>query len=171
WLAMTYAAARAQFGGDAIDTGERVLYESMLGLPLVQKGNPATGYGDTSGINLFNPSGDAVVAAVQFLDSAGVPVAPTVDATDAEAPTTMPVPAGAAVTVYTLSQSEMTAGFLGSAVVGVVGDGALVGVSNNVNYEVIGDGSAVFSLVPTPFFNIGFGFTVDSEPENPMGTT
>ena len=171
WHAMSYAAGSALVGGDAAPLANgRVLYESMLALPLVQKGNPATGYGDTSGINLFNPSGDAVTAAVQFLDSAGVPVAPTVDATDAEAPTTMPVPAGAGVTVYTLSQSEMTAGFLGSAVVGVVGDGALVGVSNNVNYEVAGDGSAVFNLAPTSFTNFGIGFTVDSEDENPVGT-
>ncbi|ACZ39395.1 hypothetical protein [Sphaerobacter thermophilus] len=153
WHAMTYAAARAQFGGDAIDTGERVLYESMLGLPLVQKGNPTTGYGDTSGINLFNPSDAAVTAYVQFLSSSGVPVAPTVDATDAEKPLSFPMPAGAGATIYTLSLSEMPAGFQGSAVVGVVGDGALVGVSNNVNYEVAGDGSAVYNLAPTWVFD------------------
>jgi len=94
------------------------------------------------------------VAAVQFLDSAGVPVAPTVDATDAEKPLSFPMPAGAGATIYTLDLSEMPAGFQGSAVVGVVGDGALVGVSNNVNYEVAGDGSAVFNLAPTSFVEI-----------------
>src|SRR5690606_35186864 len=85
--AMSYAAGSALVGGDAAPLANgRELYESMLALPLVQKGNPATGYGDTSGINLFNPSGDAVTAAVQFLDSAGVPVAPTVAADDSEKP-------------------------------------------------------------------------------------
>jgi len=169
--AMSYAAGSALVGGDSVPLANgRELYESLLGLPLVQKGNPTSGFGDTSGINLFNPSGDAVTAAVQFLDSAGVPVAPTVGADDSENPLTFQLPAGAGATIYTLSLSELPAGFQGSAVVGVVGDGALVGVSNNVNYEVAGDGSAVFNLAPTSFANFGLGFTVDSESENPVGT-
>ncbi|MBX6723009.1 MAG: hypothetical protein IRY92_07220, partial [Dactylosporangium sp.] len=154
WHAMSYAAGRAQVAGGILEFGDRVLYESMLGLPLVQKGNPTTGFGDTSGINLFNPSGDAVTAAVQFVDSAGVPVAPTVGADDSEAPLSLQIPAGAGATLYTLDLSEMPVGFQGAAVVGVVGDGELVGVSNNVNYEVAGDGSAVFNLAPTSFVEI-----------------
>jgi len=154
WHAMSYAASRAQVAGGILEFGDRVLFESMLGLPLVQKGNPSSGFGDTSGINLFNPSGDAVTAAVQFVDSAGVPVAPTVGADDSEAPLSLQIPAGAGATLYTLDLSEMPVGFQGAAVVGVVGDGELVGVSNNVNYEVAGDGSAVFNLAPTSFVEI-----------------
>src|SRR5690606_6206519 len=60
WHAMSYPAQRAQAAGRAVSSdgtpiNGRRLYESMLALPLVQKGNPLTGLGDTSGINLFNP--------------------------------------------------------------------------------------------------------------------
>ena len=131
------------------DTG-RWFYERLLALPLVQRGITDTGTGDTSGINLFNPDpNDTVVAWVQFVDSAGVPVAPTVTGTDAEAPFNLPLGPHAGATLYTLGYSEMLDGFIGSAVIGVVGNGALVGVSNNVNYAVAGDGSAAFNLIRT----------------------
>ena len=176
WHAMSYAAGRAQAGGrvvasDGTPVNGRMLYESLLGLPLVQKGNPATGYGDTSGINLYNPGEDSVEVWVQFVDSAGVPVAPTREVTDAEKPLSFPMPAGSGATIYTLSLSEMVAGFQGSAVVGVVGDGALLGVSNNVNYEVAGDGSAVYNLTVTPQATPRFAvdFDVDwGESPNPV---
>ncbi|MDI3340031.1 MAG: DUF4815 domain-containing protein [Sphaerobacter sp.] len=152
--ALSYPASRAQGGGrEAASAGTpvngRVLYEALLALPLVQKGNPSTGMGDTSGINLFNPSGAAVEAWVQFVDPSGVPVAPTVAANDAEAPLRFPLPAGAGATLSTLNLSEQPAGLVGSAVVGAVGAGTLVGVSNNVNHAVGGDGSAVYSLAVT----------------------
>ncbi|MFS8533477.1 MAG: hypothetical protein FWJ91_17135, partial [Sphaerobacter thermophilus] len=93
--AMSYAAGRSLQGGFAFDLSwtplGRVYYTSMLALPLVQKGNPQTGTGDTSGINLFNSDANSSVNAwVQFLDSAGVPVAPTVAADDSEQPYVMP---------------------------------------------------------------------------------
>src|SRR5690606_2891631 len=62
--AMSYPAVLDQYGdwverpGDFFNpifwTG-RYFYRHALSLPLVQKGNPTTGTGDTSGINLFNP--------------------------------------------------------------------------------------------------------------------
>ena len=126
----------------------RWFYPSMLALPLVQKGNPLTGTGDTSGINLFNAdAAHAVEAYLQFVDPAGVPVAPTVGPDDSEDPIKLPLGPHAGATVYTLTYSEMSPGFQGAVVVGIVGDGALVGVSNNVNYDVAFDGSAVFNLV------------------------
>jgi len=151
--AMSYAASGGLPGVvsngriPVLDTG-RWFYARLLALPLVQKGITDTGTGDTSGINLFNPDpDDNVVAWVQFVDSAGVPVAPTVTGTDGEAPIELPLGPHAGATLYTLRYSEMLDGFIGSAVIGVVGNGALVGVSNNVNYAVAGDGSAAFNLV------------------------
>jgi len=151
--AMSYPASSALWGWETweLDDSGRYWYDNLLALPLVQKGNPTTGVGDTSGINLFNPDGEySVNAYIQFVDSAGVPVAPTVGADDSEAPIVLPLSAGAGATVYTLNYSEMPAGFQGAAIVGVVGDdGELVGVSNNVNYAVDGDGSAVYNLANT----------------------
>src|SRR5690606_7137960 len=166
--AMSYPTGRAQAGGAsrALDSG-RVLYEALLALPLMQKGNPSTGFGDTSGINLLNPSGAAVTAAVQFVDAAGVPVAPTVGSDDREAPLILDLPAGAEATVYTLSLSEMPTGFQGAAVVGVVGAGALVGVSNSVNYDVPGDGSAVYNLARTDFTRFQARLSVDATSATP----
>jgi hypothetical protein len=144
----------------------RVFYTSQLNLPLVQKGTKDStgGHGDTSGINLFNsdPS-QGVTAWVQFEDVAGVPVAPTTGSNEAEQPIQVPIGALSSHTIYTMDYSEMPDNFQGSAVVGVVyasvadalnklASGPLVGVSNNVNYDVNGDGSAVFNM------NIGYQF-------------
>ena len=154
--AMSYPASSALWGWETseLDDSGRYWYDNLLALPLVQKGNPTTGVGDTSGINLFNPDGEySVNAYIQFVDSAGVPVAPTVGKDDGEAPIVLPLSAGAGATVYTLNYSEMPAGFQGAAIVGVVGDGELVGVSNNVNYAVDGDGSAVYNLANTVLYD------------------
>ena len=153
--AMSYPASFAIEGDYVVGPGDedgRYWYDNLLALPLVQKGNPTTGVGDTSGINLFNPDDDEVDAYIQFVDQSGVPVAPTVGADDSEAPIVLPLSAGAGATVYTLNYSEMPAGFQGAAIVGVVGDGELVGVSNNVNYAVDGDGSAVYNLANTDLY-------------------
>ena len=140
---------------DPEDAEGRYFYYALLALPLVQKGNPTTGTGDTSGINLFNPDPEYDVELyVQFVDAAGVPVAPTVGPDDSEDPIELPLGPHAGATIYTLTYSEMPAGFQGSAIIGVVGyedAGALVGVSNNVNYDVAGDGSAAFNLVKNQF--------------------
>src|SRR5690606_10610847 len=102
----------------------------------------------TSGINLFNADiDDPAEVYLVFVDSAGVPVAPTVGANDSEDPIVFPMAPHAGATIYTLNYSEMPAGFQGAAIIGIGDSGNLVGVSNNVNYDVAGDGSAVYNLV------------------------
>jgi hypothetical protein len=179
--AMSYPAQYGAYAGFAYDTSQfpaladfftntiglsegRVFYNAQLNLPLVQKGwkDNNGGHGDTSGINLFNadPS-KGVTAWVQFEDIAGLPVAPTTGANEAEEPIQVPIGALSSHTIYTMNYAEMPNNFQGSAVVGVVyptvedalskfGVGPLVGVSNNVNYDVAGDGSSVFNM------NIGY---------------
>ena len=137
--------------------------------------------GDFSGINLFNadPS-EGVTAWVQFVDTAGIPVAPTTGSNESEKPIQVPIGALSSHTIYTADYSELPGGFVGSAVVGVVyptlaeaaakfAVGPLVGVSNNVNYDVSGDGSSAFSMntsfhflpnVPEGCLYPGFSFQV-----------
>lgn len=168
--AMSYPAQEGVFAGFAYDTGQfpaltdllgglgRVVYNADLSLPLMQNGNHSTGMGDFSGINLFNADADnGVTAWVQFLDSSGLPVAPTTGANERELPFKLSMPALGSAIVYTGNYSELPAPFVGSAVVGAVYPtvesanearvtGPLVAVSNNVNYAVNGDGSAVYNL-------------------------
>lgn len=131
----------------------RYWYTQTLALPLFQVGD-AGGLGDVSGINLFNPGGQAQRAYVQFLRASGAPEAPTASGS-AEAPATLSVliPAGghAIVYPYDAAWSGVPRSFTGTALVGVDDEGGssggfLVGISNNVNYAVSGDGSAVYAL-------------------------
>src|SRR5699024_7575899 len=119
-----------------------------LALPLAQKGNPATGSGDTSGIQLFNTDADdSVRAEIVIYGANGLPVGPTVQNNDAD-PIGITVPAHGNYTLYTHNLSELSSGFRGSVVVyHDGGQGELVGVSNNVNYDVSGDGSTAFNLI------------------------
>ena len=116
----------------------------QLNIPLIQKGNPLTGLGDTSGINLFNASSEASTTDwVSFYQPSGALAAPTLNA-----PYEITLGALNTATIYTMDFSEMSAGFQGSAqVVPVAGAGVVFGVSNNVNYDVQGDGSAVYNAV------------------------
>ena len=118
----------------------------FLAMPLIQKGSPYTGLGDTSGINLFNASSDgSTVADVYFFQPSGALAAPTL-----QQPYELTLGPLGTATVYTMDFSEMSAGFQGSAIaVPVEGSGILFGVSNNVNYDVQGDGSAVYNMVNT----------------------
>jgi hypothetical protein len=132
--AMSYVTDSEWMNGD----GE------MLALPLVQKGNPATGLGDTSGVQFFNADPtDNVNFDVTFYDPTGNEVAPTLTT-----PITFNLSGHQGVTVYTHNYSEMPAGFQGSLIAEYnFGGGQLVAVSNNVNYAVQADGAAVFNLV------------------------
>lgn len=125
-----------------------------LSLPLVQKGNPATGMGDASGINLFNLAytgagegpGTSTIW-VWFFQPSGALAAPTLGQ-----PMVLSLPAYSNATIYTMSPTnnltEMSTGFQGSAIVTpTAGSGSIFGVSNNVNYAIAGDGSAVFNLI------------------------
>ncbi|MCM8749408.1 Ig-like domain-containing protein [Thermomicrobiaceae bacterium CFH 74404] len=131
----------------------RYWYTQTLALPLFQVGD-ASGLGDVSGIELFNPGGQAQRAYVQFLRASGAPEAPTASGS-AEAPAALSVliPAGghAIIYPYDAAWSGVPRGFTGTALVGVDDEGGgsggfLVGISNNVNYAVNGDGSAVYAL-------------------------
>jgi hypothetical protein len=131
----------------------RYWYTQTLALPLFQVGD-ASGLGDVSGITLFNPGGQAQRAYVQFLRGSGAPEAPTVSGS-AESPAVLSVliPAGghAIIYPYDAAWSGLPRGFTGTALVGVDEEGGgsggfLVGISNNVNYAVGGDGSAVYAL-------------------------
>jgi hypothetical protein len=114
-----------------------------LSLPLVQKGW-ADGSGDTSGFQVFNPSPDEPVTyELYFFDSSGVAVSPT--HLGPVQTTLMPREIS---TVYTMDLSMMPQNQRASAVlVPVEGEGSIVGVSNNVNYTVAGDGSVAFNMV------------------------
>lgn len=116
-------------------------------LPLVQKGNPNAGTGDTSGIQFFNasPSGSSSSVAeiwIDFFDSTGNRVAPTL--TDS---IYYQLRAHQGVTIYTHNLHEMPSGFQGSAYIDTNGGGRLSAVSNNVNYAVETDGAAAYNAV------------------------
>ena len=132
----------------------------MLALPLVQKGNPATGLGDTSGIQFFNADPQQNVEfGVEFFDPTGNLVAPTLTT-----PINFNLSGHQGVTVYTHNYSEMPAGFQGSLVATYnSGGGDLSAVSNNVNYAVQADGAAVFNLV-NPGDGVTFGDIFGEEP-------
>jgi hypothetical protein len=139
-------------GGDVGDAmsyvteGQNAVEGEALALPLVQKGNPATGLGDTTGVQLFNADAqNSIEFSVFFLDSTGNFVAPTLNPA---APITVSLSGHQGYTLYTHNYSEMPAGFQGSLAVDFIqGDGELAAVSNNVNYAVNGDGATVFNLI------------------------
>ena len=125
---------------------------SPIVIPLIQKGNPNTGTGDTSGIQMFNPDPQyATYAMVRFFDPTGNRVAPTLNV-DIE----LELSSHQGYTLYTHNFSEMPAGFQGSAI--IFADGALNAVSNNVNYAVQYDGAVAYTGVRPmmPFFFVDF---------------
>lgn len=127
-----------------------------LSVALVQKGTSlqpdGTLAGDTSGINLFNGNPfDPSLVVVWFFDQTGATVAPTL-----AAPVVLDIPPYGGATLYTPFYQEMPAGFQGSALARVLDGGPVSAISNNVNYAVEGDGSAVFNLhVATPLQEVG----------------
>jgi outer membrane protein assembly factor BamB len=148
------------FGGDE-EVGDAMSYVTehdpatggqTLGLPLVQKGNPNTGLGDTSGVQFFNPQPAASTDfEILVFDTTGNQVAPTLNT-----PLSFNLSGHQGVTVYTHNYSEMPAGFQGSLTASV-GSGELTGVSNNVNYDVQNDGAAAYNLVKFTSRNVYSG--------------
>jgi hypothetical protein len=138
-----------KYTGDQPDVGHAMSYPTTpfaaeaaqaLGLPLAQKGYLATGHGDTTGIQIFNPSDEEALITV---------VAWAQDGTQ-EWVENYAIPAKESRTVYSMS-IDLPEGFLGAALVPVGGGaGKVVAVSNNVNYAVQYDGSSSFPLVFTP---------------------
>ena len=118
----------------------------LLSVPLIQKGTslaPSGQFsGDTSGVQLFNAnaSGPATVA-YAFYDQTGALVAPTLTG-----PVVTTIGALSAATLYTPFFAEMPAGFQGAFQAKVrSGIGPVAAVSNNVNYDVVGDGTAAYN--------------------------
>jgi hypothetical protein len=140
--ALSYMATAA--GAQLIPEFEEMGYRSSLSIPLVQKGSAITGLGDTSGIQLFNPDPNSSVrVAIEFFNQSGNSSQPT-----ANAPMTMTLQPYQNATLYTMTFSGMLQNFSGSAVVTPIeGGGQIVGVSNNVNYDVQGDGAVAFNMV------------------------
>jgi hypothetical protein len=105
-------------------------------VPLIQKGSPIDGMGDTSGINIMNPNAAAVTANVYFVNPSGF---------NAQnfGVSSVTIPGFANGFVYSLWQNNLPNGFTGAAQ--VVASQPVAAVSANVNYEVDGDGSAIFN--------------------------
>src|SRR5690606_10671552 len=99
-------------------------------VPLVQKGSPTTGMGDTSGINMMNPNPEAVTANVYWVNPSGFNAANF-------GTSSVTIPGFANGFVYTLWQHNLPNGFSGAAQ--VIASQPIVAVSANVNYEVDGD--------------------------------
>jgi hypothetical protein len=148
------AVDEVKYFGNLPDVGHAMSYVTQpqpavegeaLALPLVQKGNPNTGLGDTSGVQLFNTSASQQVNFhIMFYDPTGNPVAPTLNV-----PFSGQLSPHAGFTLYTHNLTEMPSGFQGSLVIDVSGPGGLAAVSNNVNYDVNGDGSVAYNLIRT----------------------
>jgi len=105
-------------------------------IPLVQKGNPADGMGATSGINIMNPNATAATANVYWVDQSGM------NASNFGI-SGVTIPGFANGFVYGLWQHNLPNGFFGAAQ--VISNVPVAAVSANVDYQVEGDGSAIFN--------------------------
>lgn len=172
--AMSYIATAATAGVyDLAQPGNdfSVLgFGPRLAAPIIQKGSPSTGLGDTSGIELFNAVSDSGATVWgYFFDPAGNLVAPSLNLLSPWVASMGPL---GGTTFYTLNVSEMPVGHVGSAMIFPVmggntdNEGSVAGVTNVVNYDVQGDGAAVFNL-----FNTWgqFRFFVSQNPCLPVG--
>jgi len=126
--ALSYLAQRGVQGG-----------VGQLYMPLFQKQGQLSGGNDNSGIALFNAGTFSASVQIDFYDSSGARVAPTL-----AGPITATIPAFGGFIAYAPSYGEMPGGFQGSVV--VTGLGLVAGVSNNVNYDVQFDGSAAYNM-------------------------
>jgi hypothetical protein len=178
------AVDEVKYFGDLPDVNHAMSYmveddaiglDESLALPLVQKGDMETAFGDTTGIQLFNPTDGNAAVAIWFIDQDG-----------AEAlaiPQVVWLGPQEGHTAYTFDFDELPVDFQGSAIIRVLsGDGQVTAASNNVNYEVQFDGSSSFNLVqsgavgPEPPTDLPFpppvSFTVEpAEATNEVGTT
>ena len=144
------AVDEVKYFGDDPDTGHAMSYMverhaaeagESLAMPLVQRGD-VDATGDTTGIQIFNPSDEDVVVALWYFDVDG-------DVFE-DSPELISLGAKEGDTAYTMDETNMPAGFNGSAIIQVLaGDGSITAASNNVNYSVAHDGSSSYNLVRT----------------------
>ncbi|MCS7294169.1 MAG: hypothetical protein NZ761_02090, partial [Dehalococcoidia bacterium] len=111
----------------------------VLRVPLYQKAGVSGN--DTSGIQLFNTSATTPATVnVEFLDAAGTAVPPSPIVLAGIGPR-------AAATVYAPSVGGLAANFQGHVrIAHAPGSGQVVAITNNVNYDVLADGSAAFNV-------------------------
>ena len=144
--------------------------DETLSVALIQKGTsmgPSGQFsGDTSGVQLFNTSstGPATVW-YAFFDQTGALVAPTLTG-----PVATTIGALGAATLYTPFFAEMPNGFQGSFLATVVSGGPVAAVSNTVNYDVVGDGTAAYNAFLSTGL-VGFNLALDpTDATNLAGT-
>ncbi|HLI50566.1 MAG TPA: hypothetical protein VKU87_02145, partial [Thermomicrobiaceae bacterium] len=115
---------------------------NTLSLPLFQNGQNVNGveHGDTSGINLFNPGNNTATGSVLFYGLDGTLQTPSNIGT-----VPFSVASHATGLIYAPSMAQMSPGIQLTAVV-TVDTGRVAAVSNNVNYDVNGDGGVVFQM-------------------------
>ncbi len=151
------------FGNDA-NVGQAFSYSAtsnaydVLAAALVQKGNPANGMGATSGINFMNTNASATVVEATWLNPSGFGAANF-------GSSIVWVPGFATGFVYTMFHNNLPNGYVGSAI--VTSDLPIVATTANVDYQVSGDGTAIWNLSnPCGFFREA-GFCVWESPLEP----
>jgi hypothetical protein len=137
------------FGNDA-NVGQAFSYAATGNVftdqaaPLVQKGNPSTGMGATSGINFLNPNSGATVVTTTWINPSGFTASNFADSI-------VWVPGFSTGFVYTMFHGNLPNGFYGSAL--VTSDLPIAATTANVDYQVQGDGTVVWNLYnPCGFF-------------------
>jgi hypothetical protein len=161
------AVDSVKYTGADQDVGQALSYLAQRGVigagqlfvPLFQKQGRLSGGNDNSGVALFNAGNFAGTAQLFVFDSSGALVAPT-----RFSPVLVNVPPKGQFIFYAPDYAEMPGGFQGSIVVFTAAE-HLVGVSNNVNYDVTFDGSAAFNM---PFSQVAQVQGAD-DPNNPAG--
>ncbi len=129
------------FGNDN-NVGQAMTYNATANLataqafPLVQKGNPATGMGATSGLSLLNPLPIQNSMWVLWLNQSGY------NASNFGSSMII-VPAQSIGIAYTMTQHNLPNGYYGSAVVHA--NLPFVATTSNVDYQVQGDGSVIWN--------------------------
>jgi hypothetical protein len=142
------AVDSVKYTGADEDVGQALGYVAQRGvigtgqlfMPLFQKQGQLSGGNDNSGVAIFNAGNFAGTAQLFVFDSRGALVAPTL-----VSPVLVNVPPKGQFIFYAPNYAEMPGGFQGSIVVATAAE-HLVGVSNNVNYDVTFDGSAAFNM-------------------------
>jgi len=130
------------FGNDN-NVGQAMTYNAAANLsnfqamPLVQKGNPATGMGATSGITMLNPLPVQNSIQVYWINQSGFNAANF-------GTSTIIIPAQSIGIAYTMTQHNLPNGYYGSAITVSAGL-PYVATTGNVDYQVDGDGSVIWN--------------------------
>lgn len=131
------------FGND-LNVGQAFSYSATsnlydwLAAPLVQRGNPTTGFGATSGINFLNPNPQATTVWTTWINPSGVVASNFADSI-------VWVPGFSTGFVYTMFHGNLPSGFVGSAWV-YSENAPIAATTANVDYQVNGDGTAIWNL-------------------------